>query len=40
MLFNQEAAQKLTLTPEAEASGEWYGDASFREGFKELWGLN
>jgi ribose transport system substrate-binding protein len=40
MLFNQDATKELTLTPEAEASGEWYGDASFREGFTKLWGLD
>ncbi|WP_166879724.1 substrate-binding domain-containing protein [Salinibacterium sp. ZJ450] len=38
--FNETNLGDLTLTPEAEASGEWFGDADYQAGFLELWGTN
>ncbi|SFI48999.1 MULTISPECIES: sugar ABC transporter substrate-binding protein [Microbacterium] len=38
--FTQETVADLTLTPEAEAAGEWFGDADYQAGFLELWGVN
>lgn len=38
--FNESNIGDLTLTPEAEASGEWFGDADYQAGFLELWGVN
>lgn len=38
-LFTQAATADLTLTPEGEASGEWYGDTGYKEGFLQLWGV-
>jgi ribose transport system substrate-binding protein len=37
--FNESNVGDLTLTPEAEASGEWFGDADYQAGFLELWGV-
>ncbi|WP_157155200.1 MULTISPECIES: substrate-binding domain-containing protein [unclassified Diaminobutyricimonas] len=37
-LFTAESANELELTPAAEASGAWYGDADYENGFLELWG--
>lgn len=37
--FNESNLGNLTLTPEAEASGEWFGDADYQAGFLELWGI-
>lgn len=39
-LFTEKNVGELTLTPEAYKSGEWYGEANFVDGFKELWGVN
>jgi ribose transport system substrate-binding protein len=39
-LFTTESASTLSLTPEAEASGEWYGEADYQAGLLTLWGLN
>jgi len=39
-LFEQDSAQSFDLTPEGEASGEWYGDVTYREGFLDLWGAS
>ena len=39
-MFTSENIGELDLTPEAEKSGEWYGSTDYRDGFKELWGLN
>lgn len=39
-LFTTESASTLTLTPEAEASGEWYGEADYQAGLLKLWGLD
>jgi ribose transport system substrate-binding protein len=36
--FNETNVGDLTLTPDAEASGEWFGDADYEAGFLELWG--
>jgi ribose transport system substrate-binding protein len=38
-LFTAAIAAKLTLTPAAEASGVWYGDADYQSGLKKLWGV-
>jgi ribose transport system substrate-binding protein len=38
-LFTKENVGSLKLTPEAEASGEWFGPPRFDEMFAELWGL-
>ncbi len=38
--FTKENVDDLALTSEAEASGEWFGDAvSYQSGFEKLWGL-
>jgi ribose transport system substrate-binding protein len=38
-LFTKENVGSLKLTPEAEASGEWFGSTAFRDMFTKLWGL-
>lgn len=38
-LFTRDNVATLSLTPEAEASGEWYGPTDFAAEFKGLWGL-
>jgi ribose transport system substrate-binding protein len=38
-LFTKENVGSLQLTPEAEASGEWFGSTAFRDMFTKLWGL-
>ena len=38
--FNESNIADLELTPESEASGEWFGDADYQAGFLELWGAN
>lgn len=38
--FNASNIDTLTLTPEAESSGEWFGAADYQAGFLELWGVN
>jgi ribose transport system substrate-binding protein len=38
--FNESNIDQLVLTPEAETSGEWFGDVDFQAGFLELWGAN
>jgi ribose transport system substrate-binding protein len=37
-LFTRNSTAKLALTPTAEASGVWYGDADYRAGLQALWG--
>jgi ribose transport system substrate-binding protein len=37
--FNETNIGDLTLTPDAEASGEWFGDADYEAGFLKLWGV-
>jgi ribose transport system substrate-binding protein len=38
-LFTKENVGSLKLTPQAEASGEWYGSTAFEQMFTKLWGL-
>lgn len=38
-LFTKDTMSDVKLTDAAEASGEWYGPATFTDGFKKLWGL-
>ena len=38
-LFTKENIGEIKLTPEAEATGEWYGSTEFRDMFTKLWGL-
>ncbi|MGP6170002.1 sugar ABC transporter substrate-binding protein [Microbacterium sp. A204] len=38
--FNETNVADLALTPDAEASGEWFGKADYQAGFLELWGVN
>ena len=38
-MFTADNVGSLTLTPEAEKSGEWYGPTDYRSGFTKLWGL-
>lgn len=38
-MFTADNVGGLTLTPEAERSGEWYGANDYQDGFKKLWGL-
>jgi ribose transport system substrate-binding protein len=38
-LFTAANVGGLTLTPEAEKSGEWYGPTDYRDGFLKLWAL-
>lgn len=37
-LFTADNVGELTLSADAEASGEWFGAADYRAGFLELWG--
>jgi ribose transport system substrate-binding protein len=39
-LFTRDDAAGLELTPEGEASGEWFGDTGYTDGFLELWGVS
>ncbi|MFF2370540.1 sugar ABC transporter substrate-binding protein [Agromyces sp. NPDC058110] len=38
-LFTRDNIGDVTLTEEAEASGEWFGPTTFREDFEALWGV-
>jgi ribose transport system substrate-binding protein len=38
-IFTEQNVGELTLTPEAQASGEWFGEADYKAGFLELWGV-
>ncbi|GAA3880656.1 hypothetical protein GCM10022381_23640 [Leifsonia kafniensis] len=38
-LFTPESAKDVTLTPEAEQSGEWFGPTTFTDQFKKLWAV-
>lgn len=38
-VFTRDNVGELKLTPEAERSGEWYGDNTYQQKYKELWGL-
>jgi ribose transport system substrate-binding protein len=38
-VFTRDNVGDLQLTPEAERSGEWYGDNTYQQKYKELWGL-
>ncbi len=37
-LFTADNIDSLSLTPAAQASGEWYGSSAYQEMFKKLWG--
>ncbi len=37
-VFTRDNIGGLQLTPEAERSGEWYGDNSYQDEYKKLWG--
>ena len=39
-LFTRDNVGEIAVTPEAEASGEWYGPTDYPDDFKTLWGLN
>jgi ribose transport system substrate-binding protein len=39
-VFTRENVGELTLTPEAEKSGEWFGDDSYKENYAALWGAS
>jgi ribose transport system substrate-binding protein len=38
-LFTKENIGTIKLTPQAEATGEWFGSTEFRDMFTKLWGL-
>jgi ribose transport system substrate-binding protein len=38
-LFTKENIGSIQLTPQAEATGEWYGSTAFTDMFTKLWGL-
>ncbi|MFT2818199.1 sugar ABC transporter substrate-binding protein [Leifsonia sp. A12D58] len=38
-LFTPESAKDVTLTAEAEQSGEWFGPTTFTDDFKKLWAI-
>lgn len=38
-LFTQDTIGDVTLTDEAELSGEWFGPTTFTDDFKKLWGV-
>jgi ribose transport system substrate-binding protein len=38
-LFTKDNIDDVTLTDDAELSGEWFGPASFTDDFKKLWGV-
>ena len=38
-LFTRDTIQDVELTAEAEASGEWFGPATFRDDFFAIWGV-
>jgi ribose transport system substrate-binding protein len=38
-LFTKDNIDSITISPEAQASGSWFGDASFKSGFTGLWGI-
>ncbi len=38
-LFTADIVGALSLTPQAEKTGEWYGPTDYRAGFTTLWGL-
>lgn len=38
-LFTKQNIGSIKVTAAAQASGEWFGDASFREDFAKLWGV-
>lgn len=38
-MFTADNIGELTLTPDAERTGEWYGPTDYQEGFAALWGL-
>lgn len=39
-MFTAANVGDLSLTPEAEKTGEWYGPTDYQDGFLELWGLS
>lgn len=39
-LFTQQNVGSLTLTSDAQASGEWFGPTTFGDSYKTLWGVN
>jgi ribose transport system substrate-binding protein len=38
-IFSRATASKLTLTPAAQVSGIWYGNADYRSALERLWGV-
>ncbi|WP_185972387.1 sugar ABC transporter substrate-binding protein [Georgenia yuyongxinii] len=39
-IFTEQNVGDLTLTPEAQATGEWFGKADYQAGFLKLWGIS
>lgn len=39
-VFSADNIGDLDLTPEAERSGEWFGDTSYQDNYKALWGIS
>lgn len=38
-LFTKDNVGSVQVTAAAQASGEWFGDTSYKTGFSKLWGL-
>lgn len=38
-LFTRDTINSITLTSQAEQSGEWYGPSTFTDDFKKIWGV-
>ena len=39
-MFTGENVDELTITADAQATGEWFGEADYKAGFLELWGAD
>lgn len=39
-MFTDQNVGELTVTADAQETGEWFGDADYQAGFLELWGVN
>ncbi len=39
-VFTADNIGKLNLTPEAERTGEWFGNTSYQDNYKALWGIS
>jgi ribose transport system substrate-binding protein len=39
-MFTADNVGELSLTPDAEKTGEWYGPTDYQDGFTQLWGLS